>query len=245
MAHRKCVDLALQQAAQRRVVTGQGTIQPFRGEHQGILLGVKGQRSLEETAKRSDVVRLAVGKPDLQRLPPGAAQGCQDVELEGQSAIADLVGGHALRLMDLVAQGGHVVVHLQGDTGASGMQVEIVHQAVQGRFDVGRVLHQQAQQAQVMQAAVLADQQAKMQASGARHTGVDQLAAGKVGDQVVRIVEQRRVNPDLGQQRARCRHPGCAEPSESPGHRRCGPARLRPVFPCLSNHVAECLKLCC
>ena len=88
-------------------------IQPIGSEHHRILLGVEDQGRTEETAKRPNILRLAVGKPYLGRLPIGTAQGAHDVEQGGNRTIPGLIVGLGTGLIGLVAKHRQVAVRLQ------------------------------------------------------------------------------------------------------------------------------------
>ena len=204
------VDLLLQHAVQLGIGTRQAAIQPIGGERHRILLGVEDQRCPEEPAKRPDTLRLAVRKLDLGGFPIGAAERAHDVEERGKRTVPGLVGGLDTRLMDFVAQHRRVAIHRQGRSRPADVKMRVAHEAAQRRSDIRRVLHEQAHEPQGVQSAVLTHQEAEMPAAGRLHTTSQQTAPGRVGNQVVGVVEQLRVKPRVHQHLGRI----CAQAPE-------------------------------
>ena len=138
-------------------------------------------------------------KPDFDGRPAGAAKGAQDVEHDGDRAVADLVGRLCPRLNELVAQGRLATVHPQRRNRATGAQGQETDQALQGRAHVGLVFHQQTHQPQGVQPTLLPDQQPEVLAAGPGHAMGHQTATRRVGNHMVGVVEQMQVEAHLGQ----------------------------------------------
>jgi len=75
----------------------------------------------------------------------------------------------------------------------------VSHDAAQCRTHVRRVPRQQAYEPQRSQVAPLADQESEVLAAGPGHATAEQAAAGLVGNQIVRVIEQRRIDPRLSE----------------------------------------------
>ena len=118
------IDLLLQQAAQLAIGLGQAKIQPIGTGHHRVPFDVKTQSGSEELAERHEIVRLAVGKLELGRLPVGAAQRAHDVEQTGDCAIPGLIGGLDTGLIDFVAQTRRVAVRLQARHRAANVKIQ-------------------------------------------------------------------------------------------------------------------------
>ena len=116
-----------------------------------------------------------------------------------------MVAGLGGAMDDLIAQRRRVAVHGQRHHRAVHAQVEMAHQAAHRGADVRRVLHQQADQAQIVQRIALPDQQAEMCAAGGGHAMTQQPPAGREGDDAVVVIEQRQIDARISKHLHRVR----------------------------------------
>ena len=118
-------------------------------------------------------------------------------------AIADLIDGVDPGLVDLPAKDRELAFHRQGRMGTADVNAQMAHEGGECRLDVGRVLHQQADETKRPQSVLLADEDAEVRAARPVRAVLDDTVVSRERDDVLRVVEQFQVDANLRQHFAR------------------------------------------
>ena len=196
--------LRRQRRVEFRIRAAQRVVEPAAREHERQAVGVEAQRRAEEVAERPHVVAdVRNGSWTSVGIPPRAAEIAQHVARDRTHHLIDLAGAFDASFVDGVVQRAERAFHRDGNDRRSVVQAEEAAQRAQRGADVGRRSGERPDEAERSESRVPADAQREVSAAGACRTMTEHAADEFVGNQVVRVVEEARIDADLGEHFAR------------------------------------------